>query len=59
MDLSSEEAIDRMASAVDLIIPRDVRTGALLAFDRLAKAAAEIRAFPLSDKVEIASVVIP
>jgi Protein of unknown function (DUF4089) len=58
MNLSSDEVIDRMASAVELTIPRDLRPGVLLAFERLAKAAAEVRAFPLSVDVEIASDVI-
>lgn len=48
MDLSSEEVIDRMAEAVELTIPVDQRFGVLLAYDRLAKAAAEIMAFPVS-----------
>ena len=48
MDLSSEEAIDRMALVVELTIPREVRSGVSLAFDHLAKAAAEIMEFPLS-----------
>jgi Protein of unknown function (DUF4089) len=59
MNLSSEEVIDGMASAVELNIPRDVRTGVSLAFDGLAKAAAEVRAFPLPAYVEIALVFIP
>jgi hypothetical protein len=57
MNPISEEAIDAMASAVELNIPRDMRTGISQSFDRLAKAAAEVRAFPLPADVEIALVI--
>jgi hypothetical protein len=59
MDLSSEEVVDRMARAVELTIPPDARLGVRLAHDRLAKAAAEIMAFPVSADFEITPVIIP
>ncbi|WP_158921332.1 AtzG-like protein [Acidisphaera sp. S103] len=58
-DLSSEDVIDRMARAVDLTIPLDIRTGVMLAFDRLANAAAEIMDFPLSADADSAQVIVP
>ena len=57
MDLSSEEVIDRIAGAVGLTIPIDDRAGVLLAYDRLAKAAAGIMAFPVPNEFEIAPVI--
>ena len=59
MDLSSEEVIDRMAWAVELTIPVDERVGVRLAYDRLAKAAAEIIAFPVSADFEVVPVAAP
>jgi hypothetical protein len=58
VDPSSDEVIDRIAHAVGLAIPPDVRTGVVLAFDGLGKAAAEIMDFPLFD-AESAPVIAP
>ena len=59
MDLSSEDMIDRMACTANLTIPPDARAGVLLAFDSLAKAAAEFLDFPLSVEVKTDPVIVP
>lgn len=59
MDLSSEEVMDRMAWAVELTMPVDERVGVRLAYDRLANAAAEIMAFPVSADFEIVPATAP
>jgi hypothetical protein len=58
-DPGLEEVIDRIARAVDLTIPPDVRAGVGLAFDRLANAAAEIMDFPLSADAESDQAIVP
>jgi hypothetical protein len=44
---------------VELTIPLDGRVGVMLAYGRLAKAAAEIMAFPVFADFEITPVITP
>jgi Protein of unknown function (DUF4089) len=58
MGMNLEQMIDVMAVAVQLPISMDARPAVVVALQRLAEAAAEVTAFPLSTDVEIAQVLM-